>query len=275
MPFQPAFQTNPIGVIGADAGICGSLIMNADDWGMDRETTNRILECATHGAVSAASAMVFMEDSERSAALAAEHRIEAGLHLNFTTAYSAPASPARLRDRQEQVGRYLLKHPLSQIVFHPGLAQSFEYLVAAQMEEYHRIYGAFPEKVDGHHHMHLSANVLLQRLLPAGAIVRRSFYFERGERSALNRMYRKAVDRALARRHRLTDYFFSVEPLVSERLQKIYSLARQHVVELETHPVVVEEYRYFTGGELFRQLGDVRIASPSAVAWGSAKIKSL
>lgn len=263
MPSQPACQTNPMGVIGACAGVCGSLIMNADDWGRDRETTDRILECATHGAVSAASAMVFMEDSERSAALAAEHRIEAGLHLNFTTAYSASACPAGLRDRQEQVGRYLLKYRLSQVVFHPGLARSFEYLVAAQMEEYRRIYGVSPEKVDGHHHMHLSANVLLQRLLPTGAIVRRSFYFEHGEKSAFNLLYRKAVDRALARRHRLADYFFSVEPLVSERLQRIYALARQHVVELETHPVIREEYRYFTGGELFRQLGDVRIGRPS------------
>jgi hypothetical protein len=113
--------------------------------------------------------------------------------------------------------------------------------------------------------MHLSANVLLQRLLPTGAIVRRSFYFEHGEKSAFNLLYRKAVDRALARRHRLADYFFSVEPLVSERLQRIYALARQHVVELETHPVIREEYRYFTGGELFRQLGDVRIGRPSDI----------
>ena len=266
-------QTNPKGAIAADAGVRGSLIVNADDWGRDRETTDRILECAMHGAVSAVSAMVFMSESERSAALATEHRIETGLHLNFTTAYSSSACPAGLRDRQEQVGRYLLKHRFSQVVFHPGLARSFEYLVAAQMEEYRRIYGESPGKVDGHHHMHLSANVLLPRLLPAGAIVRRSFDFERGEKGAFPRLYRKALNRTLARRHRLTDYFFSVQPVVAERLQRVYCLARQHVVELEVHPVVAEEYRYFMGGEMFRQLGDVRIAPPSAVAWPHAPQK--
>jgi len=264
-PSCQADLTTPIAVRGT--GARGALIVNADDWGRDRETTDRILDCAGHGTVSAASAMVFMDDSERSAALAAEHRIETGLHLNFTSAYSASTCPAALRDRQEQVGGYLLKHRLSQIVFHPGLARPFEYLIASQLEEYRRIYGASPEKVDGHHHMHLSANVLLQRLLPAGAIVRRSFRFERGEKNAFNRLYRNVVDRTLARRHRLTDYFFSIEPLVTSRLQKIYSLAQQHVVELETHPIVAEEHRYLMGAEMLRQLGDVRIVRPSAVAW--------
>ncbi|MBV6434749.1 MAG: Chitooligosaccharide deacetylase [Bryobacteraceae bacterium] len=272
--FEPSCQadlTTPIA--DRSAGARGSLIVNADDWGRDRDTTNHILGCARHGTVSAASAMVFMDDSERSAALAAEHRIETGLHLNFTTPYSARMCPTALRDRQEQVGRYLLKHRLAQVMFHPGLATSFEYLVAAQLEEYRRIYGTSPERVDGHHHMHLSANVLLQQLLPAGAIVRRSFHFERGEKSALNRFYRKVVDHTLAQRHRLTDYFFSIEPLADSRVLKIYSLAQQHVVELETHPAVADEHRYLMGSEMFRHLGDVRIMRPSAVTWTHAPQK--
>src|SRR5689334_18341851 len=42
----------------------GALIVNADDWGMDRDTTDQILKCASCGSVSSASGMVFMEDSE-------------------------------------------------------------------------------------------------------------------------------------------------------------------------------------------------------------------
>jgi chitin disaccharide deacetylase len=240
------------------------LIVNADDWGRDETTTRRIMECAAQGSVSAVSAMVFMQDSERAAALALEAGIDAGLHLNLTTPFSGAACSSQLRERQDRVARFLTSHRLSQIVFNPWLARSFEYLVAAQLDEYHRIYGDEVRRLDGHHHMHLSANVLLQRLLPQGTIVRRSFYFEPQEKSLLNRLYRQSVDRTLARRHRLADFFFSIQPVTPDRLQRIYTLARRHVVEMETHPVVPEEHQYLTGGGIFREARDVRIARPSA-----------
>jgi hypothetical protein len=165
------------------------------------------------------------------------------------------------------VARYLLRHRLAQVVFHPGLIRSFDYLVAAQIDEFRRIYKADPEKLDGHHHMHLCANVLLQRLLPTGTIVRRNFSFERGEKSLWNRLYRHTLDRSLSRRHRLVDFFFSLPPLdPPDRLQRIFSLARQCVVELETHPVQPDEYRYLTEGEIFRKTGDVRIGPFSALS---------
>ena len=43
--------------------------------------------------------------------------------------------------------------------------------------------------------MHLATNVLAQRILPAGFKVRRSFSFQAGEKSSVNRWYRAAVDR--------------------------------------------------------------------------------
>src|SRR5438034_3925448 len=98
----------------------GFLIVNADDWGRDRLTTDRTLECTQSGAVSSVSAMVFMEDSERAAAIARERTIEAGLHLNLTTSFSGSNCPARLVERQQKVARYLQRHRLSQVVFHPG-----------------------------------------------------------------------------------------------------------------------------------------------------------
>src|SRR5215469_2158613 len=251
-----------------DTSPVGFLIVNADDWGRDTLTTNRILECSLRRAVSSVSAMVFMKDSDRAAVLAREHEIEAGLHLNFTTPFSAPGCPSRLLERQQQLARYLLRHRLCQCVFHPGLMRSFEYLVAAQLDEFRRIYGADPERLDGHHHMHLCMNVLLQQLLPQATIVRRNFSFERGEKNLWNRLYRKAVDHRLSRRHRLVDYFFSLAPLEPpHRLRRIYSLASQSVIELETHPVQLEEYRYLAGGAIFHEIGDVRIVPPSAIAW--------
>ncbi len=240
----------------------GTLIINADDWGRDVETTDRILECALIGAVSSASAMVFMQDSERAAALARERGLEVGLHLNFTTPFSATAALGRLTEHHERVSHYLLRNRLSQVLYHPALANSFEYLVAAQLEEFTRIYDAEPVRVDGHHHMHLCANVIFAGLLPDGVIARRNFSFQPGEKSGVNRFYRGVIDRALARRHRLTDFFFSLSPLQpQERLDRIFAIAIRHVVELETHPVNREEYKFLAGGEIFKRLGTQQIAS--------------
>ncbi len=239
----------------------GVLIINADDWGRDAQTTDRILECVLRGAVSSASAMVLMEDSERAAAVAREQGVDVGLHLNFTTPFSAPAAPGRLAKHHERVAHFLLRNRLSQVVYHPGLASSFEYVVAAQLEEFRRIYGAEPRRVDGHHHMHLCANVLFAGLLPAGTIARRNFSFQPGEKSGVNRFYRGVIDRILARRHRLTDFFFSLPPLEpAERLDRIFAVASRSVVEVESHPINRDEYRFLTEGSIQRCAGEVSIA---------------
>lgn len=240
----------------------GVLIVNADDWGRNVETTDRILECVRRGTVSSASAMVFMEDSERAAAIARDRTVEVGLHFNFTSSFSAPTAPGRLAEHHQRVARYLLRNRLSQVIYHPGLASSFKYVVAAQLEEFSRLYGAEPARIDGHHHMHLCANVLLGGLLPSGTIARRNFSFQPGDKSALNRLYRAISDRILAQRHRLTDFFFSLPPFdPPERVQAIFRIARQSVVELETHPVNPEEYRFLTWGEIFAQAADTQIAT--------------
>jgi hypothetical protein len=139
-------------------------------------------------------------------------------------------------------------------------------VVSAQIEEFCRLYGEAPARLDGHHHMHLCANVLLGRLLPPGTIVRRSFSFGRGEQPLSKRLYRRGVDYMLARRHCLTDFFFSLTPLEPARLQRVLGLARQFAVEVETHPVNPEEFEFLSGGEVFRRCGDIRIAPRYALS---------
>lgn len=243
------------------------LIINADDWGRSLETTDRTLECILENAVSSVSAMVFMEDSERAAQIALERQIDAGLHLNFTAPFSAVNCPDQLRKHQERIGRYLLCSRFSQSLFRPGLAKSFDYVVSAQIDEFLRLFGSLPTRVDGHHHMHLCANVILGRLLPRNAIVRRNFSFERSEKGSANYIYRRVVDGILARKHRLTDFFFSLYPLnPPERLQQIFRMAQRFVIEVETHPVNPEEWRFLAGGEIFRQLGDCTISRGFALS---------
>ena len=90
--------------------------------------------------------------------------------------------PSELLARQGELARFLLRNRFAQVLFHPTLANSFEYVLSHQVDEFCRIYGEAPKRLDGHHHMHLCSNVLLGRLLPAGTLVRRSFHISaRGE----------------------------------------------------------------------------------------------
>jgi YdjC-like protein len=245
---------------GSSSG--GKLIVNADDWGRDVETTDRILECVQCAAVSSASGMVFMEDSERAAALARERGVDIGLHLNLTTPFSLSPCSSRLLEHQARLSRYLRSNRFAQTLYHPGLRGSFEYVVKAQFEEFRRIYGAEPARVDGHHHMHICANVLLAGLLPAGTLVRRNFSFRKGEKSLVNRVYRKMIDGMLMRHHRLVDFLFPLPPVEPVgRLQRVFRLAHHYVVELETHPINPEEYRFLTSGDILRQTTGIPIAN--------------
>jgi hypothetical protein len=110
--------------------------------------------------------------------------------------------------------------------------------------------------------MHLSANVVLGKLLPEKTIVRRNFSFRPGEKNLGNRFYRKIVDGMLAKKHRLVDLFFSLPPLKpQERLARIFSASHEFIVELETHPVRSEEYHFLAGGEIFRWIGTGQLGS--------------
>lgn len=228
---------------GAKAA-CGVIIVNADDWGRDVTTTDRMLECARHEAISSVSAMVFMGDSERAAELAREHNVDAGLHLNLTLAFSANQCPERLKEEQGKLAQVLRRHRYSPAVNRPGLARVFDYVVKAQLEEYERLYGAPPRRIDGHQHMHLCANIISQGLLPVGTIVRRNFTFEPGEKGYFNRLYRRWEDRQLAKRYPMSDFFFDLQPLEPRRLERFGELALQYDVELEAHVIFDDQYRF-------------------------------
>lgn len=239
----------------------GALIINADDWGRSREVTDRTLECFCRRTVSSVSAMVFMEDSERAAEIARIRAIDAGLHLNLTQAFSARNVTERLTTHHNRINAYLKWHALARVFFHPGLVHSFEYVVKTQIEEFARLYGSEPNRIDGHHHMHLCSNVLLGHLLPSGCFVRRNFSFQSGEKSFFNRLYRRRVDRRLATRYRLTDFFFSLQPLQPpSRLERVFSLAHQFKVEVETHPIQPQEYEFLVGEEIRRRTDKCGIA---------------
>jgi chitin disaccharide deacetylase len=197
--------------------------------------------------------MVFMQDSERAAHIATEQGLDIGLHLNLSASFSAPGIPTGLATHQQNVHDYLRAHRFARLLYHPGLVNSFRYAVARQLDEFSRLYGRAPDRIDGHHHMHLSANVLLEGLLPPGTIVRRHFSYDPGEKIFRNSVFRVFSRALLGGRYRVTDFFFSLPPFSPAlRMQRIFNLARRFVVEVETHPINPEEYQFLTDGGLLR-----------------------
>jgi predicted glycoside hydrolase/deacetylase ChbG (UPF0249 family) len=221
------------------------LIVNADDWGRSRAETDAILQCHMRGRITSVSAMVFMQDSERAAELARENKVNVGLHLNFSQQFTGDRVSPALRNHHRSIVAFLTANKYSQLFYNPFLRTQSAYSCRAQLEEFGRLFGASPTHIDGHHHMHLCANVLFSRSIPGGMVVRRNFSFWPGEKSLLNRAYRGAVDRWLARRYRLTDYFFDLTQCMQEnKLERVAALARSEEVELMTHPISPDEQAY-------------------------------
>jgi predicted glycoside hydrolase/deacetylase ChbG (UPF0249 family) len=238
------------------------LIINADDWGRSVVDTNAALECYKKGRLTSASAMVFMADSERAAQLAIDQRLDLGLHLNFSERFSDEKCPAKLAADQGRLIRFLKRNKYSQLLFNPFLRKHFSLSFKAQVEEFKRLYGKPPSHFDGHHHMHLCTNMVLSGLIPEGTKVRRHFSFWPGEKSLLNRTYRSCVDRRLARKYRLTDYFFDLSQCVKEKkIDRVADLAKQANVELMTHPVVQLESEYLAGNEFLAIIQGLQIGS--------------
>jgi predicted glycoside hydrolase/deacetylase ChbG (UPF0249 family) len=118
-------------------------------------------------------------------------------------------------------------------------------LYEAQAAEFARLFEKSPSHIDGHHHMHLCANLLFRNTFPAGTKLRRNFSFWPGEKSLSNRTYRRLVDRWLARRYRLADYFFDLTQCIQgKKLDRVVALAKSSNVELMTHPTMNGEGEY-------------------------------
>ena len=242
------------------------LIINADDWGSSREATDTMIACFEKGRITSASGMVFMEDSERAADLARAYNFDVGLHLNLTHQFAARNVSLQLRESHARIARFLTRNKYAQLLYNPVLRREFHYVYEAQVEEFVRIYGNKPSHFDGHRHMHLCTNMLVDPLIPAGERVRRSFSFWSGEKSIINRAYRSLVDSRLAGSYRLTDFFISLlQCLKYRRLARVTELARTFNVELMTHPVVPEEHAFLMSDDWENKLKNLRAVSYSAL----------
>jgi len=196
--------------------------------------------------------MVFMEDSDRAAELAKDTGIDVGLHLNLTQRFSEEARVRQLREYHDRIIHFLTFNKYAFLIYNPALRKAFQYVYQAQFDQFVRLYGKPPSHIDGHQHQHLCMNMLLDRVIPTGEKVRRNFYFWPHEKGHLNRTYRHWVDLSLARRHRLTDYFFALSQcLQNDRLTRVMDLATTATVEVMTHPGNAIEHAYLMSDDNF------------------------
>ena len=221
------------------------LIVNADDLGKTPETTDNIISCFRRGKITSASAMVFMSDSERAAGSAAAAGLESGLHLNLDQPFDGPGVTMLMQDYHGRIVAYLQHSKWTQLIYNPSLRNAFRYVFHAQYDEYRRLFGREPVKIDGHDHMHLCMNMVVDRIIPRGTRVRRNLTFTRGQRNSLNRLYRRLIDAWLVRRYICSDAFFAIDPVWNlPRQEKIVRLALRCDVELMVHPGLREEYEH-------------------------------
>lgn len=234
----------------------GLLVVNADDWGAEWATTDAILSCFQAGAISSATAMMFMEDSQRAAALARSHGMPVGLHLNLTMTYTDPQPAPLAREHQARLAELFATASRPHRSLHPTALHLVRDCVEDQLQQFHRLYGGPPTHIDGHNHAHLSASVMLSRALARGMRLRRAQNWPpaAGLRARAGRRFRAA---ALAG-FRTTAWFTSIRSVHprfgGHGLSDLLELSRSESVEIMTHPGWDDELHVLLAPEWARSL---------------------
>src|SRR3954453_13590156 len=150
----------------------GLLIVNADDWGYDAPTTDATVACFESETITSATGMVWMADSERAAAIAAERDLPIGLHVNLNEGFTGHGVPEPVRARQARVVHWFRRFRLRRWVYDPTMRGEIDNCIADQLERFRELYGREPTHFDGHRHVQVSPNVFLSSALPRGASLR-------------------------------------------------------------------------------------------------------
>jgi predicted glycoside hydrolase/deacetylase ChbG (UPF0249 family) len=251
----------------------GLLVVNADDWGAEWATTDAILSCFQAGAISSTTAMMFMEDSQRAAALARSHGLPVGLHVNLTMTYTDLQPAPLAREHQARLAELFATASRPHRSLHPTALHLVRDCVEDQLQEFHRLYGGPPTHIDGHNHAHLSTNVLLSRALPRGIRLRRAQNWPRA-RTLGGRLGSRVRDATLAG-FRTVRWFTSirtVHPRFGGRgLADLLELSRNESVEIMTHPGWDDELQLLLEPDWKRSLRPYPLASYEALPLGRSR----
>jgi len=224
----------------------GLLIVNADDWGETDAGTDAILAAFHARAITSTTAMVFMAGSERAAALAREHGVPTGLHLNLTDPFDGPGVPPAVRERHDRLRAHFADRDRMRWRYVPAVRDDVAALIEVQLAEYERLYGAPPAHIDSHHHVHTCPDVLFSPALPRGTTVRQTRAPAPGLRIPVAaRVARRAKQAAIARRFRSVDRFWAVADVLPALggvgYEPVLAVARERPIEVMVHPSFPDE----------------------------------
>jgi predicted glycoside hydrolase/deacetylase ChbG (UPF0249 family) len=116
------------------------LILNADDYAMDRSVDAAIAALARRGVVTATSVMVLSPRLAEAASELRELPIDKGLHLDFTSTFCPMPEP---------LGRFIIRT-------HAGLPgrEELRRTIDNQLDLFEEAFHHPPDFVDGHQHVH-------------------------------------------------------------------------------------------------------------------------
>lgn len=215
------------------------LIVNADDFGWNRSTTDATLEAFEAGRITSATALMYMADSERAVELARKVGLPLGLHLNLTDPFDATDVPAQVRERQMLAVRHF-GAPATvwrsrRWLYDPRATPITRAAIDDQLDRFRELTGREPTHFDGHNHVQVCPEVALA--LPGGVRVRTALGIGGG--GPRGRLLR--IRQRLTLRDRITTrHFLNITGLHPEFVEggprSLLGFAATTSVEVMAHP---------------------------------------
>jgi predicted glycoside hydrolase/deacetylase ChbG (UPF0249 family) len=207
------------------------VIVNADDYGVNRNVTETTLECFEDGVISSTTAMVWMSDSDRAAKLARQRNLPVGLHLNLTLPFNSTLVPEPVRERQHALVPHLSRRARGGTrVLQRRPTKLLADVVREQLARFAELYGP-PTHIDGHHHIHLDPWVI--ELLPADVPLRAPLRHPRSADRQIRRDHRKRRPAAVSD---VTFAFEHLHPALGGEGFSALTHPAFEVIEVMAHP---------------------------------------
>lgn len=146
------------------------IIVNADDFGLNKNYTNAIVDSFENGYLDSTSIMVNTEDFKRACVLAIENKFvdKVGLHLNLSEGYpltdALKSDPLFCDSLTGQFNRAFQKKIINRVILPKKSRENLRCEIEKQIRKYLGE-GLLPTFLDSHHHVHKELSVLMV-LLP-------------------------------------------------------------------------------------------------------------
>lgn len=135
------------------------LIVNADDYGYSKPRDDGIIHCYKKAGISSASLMVNGVSAESGVALAKQHGLPIGLHVNISEGSPIGQSGYKtlINDEGFFLGMFEFQNALREGKID---LKEVETEIRCQIDRYKKLVGTVPIHVDGHQHCHIKPGIL-------------------------------------------------------------------------------------------------------------------